>query len=112
MVLARLRRSSRVVAALVLASFWALSHPASDDPCVVGPLEAHDESKHVMGAAADAEPNHCVVCHSLRTAKRPFGPAPYLQVPPVAAVIVDAAAARRLGSPEPGRIPARAPPAR
>lgn len=72
--LARLRRSARVTAFLVLASFWGVSHGASDDACALGVLQAHDESKHVIRAPDGNEPEHCAICHSLRTPRRPIGP--------------------------------------
>ena len=75
MALARLRRTARLVAVILLASFWGLSHGASDDACAIGVLEAHDESKHVIRAPAGSEPDHCAICHSLRTPRRPIGPA-------------------------------------
>jgi hypothetical protein len=61
MALARLRRSARLIALALLASFWGVSHGASDDVCVLGVLEAHDESKHVIRAPSGGEPGHCAI---------------------------------------------------
>ena len=74
MALARLRRSARVIAVVVLASFWGVSHGATDDTCALGVLQAHDESKHVIRSPEGSEPDHCAICHSLRTPRRPIGP--------------------------------------
>jgi hypothetical protein len=111
MALARLRRSTRFVAVLLLASFWGLAHKDSDDACANALLEAHDESKHVVGAADGDAAEHCAVCHSVRTPRRPFGPAPQLHAPLGLASSADAADARFCRAPALDRIPARAPPA-
>ena len=110
MVLAGLRRSSRAIAVLLLASFWGLSHRASDDACVVGAFEAHDESKHVVGAPDGAEPDHCAVCHSVRTPKRPFGPGAHLHAPLVLGALAQPTETASHRAPSLDRIPARAPP--
>ena len=78
MALARLRRSARLIAFVLLASSWSVSHGASDDACSIGVLEAHDESKHVIRAPGGSEPDHCAICHSLRTPRRPIGPVGHL----------------------------------
>ena len=101
--------ASRLVALLVLASFWGLFHPASDDACAIGALPAHDEAQQAMGATADAVPTHCAVCHSIRSPRR-FDSAAQLPTPLAASVVVDPA-----GSTPPlpavrTNVPARAPP--
>jgi hypothetical protein len=110
MVLARLRRSSRAIAVLLLASFWGLSHRASDDACMARALEAHDESKHVVGAPDGAEPAHCAVCHSIRTPKRPFGPGAHLHSPFLLGALVQPLESASRRAPALDRLPARAPP--
>lgn len=110
MVLARLRRSSRAIAVLLLASFWGLSHRASDDACVVGAVEAHDESKHVVRSSQGGEPDHCAVCHSIRSPKRPFGPTAQLQSPLVHGALIPESEAPSRRAPALDRLPARAPP--
>src|SRR5688500_9475669 len=97
MVLARLRRSSRVIALLLLASFWGLSHGESDDACAIVAIEAHDESKHVVDAPGGGEPDHCAVCHSVRSPRRPFGAHSHARSPLIQGAIVQPseAASRR-----------------
>jgi mono/diheme cytochrome c family protein len=111
MALARLRRSSRTIALLLLASFWGLSHRAGDDVCAADLLQTHDASKHVIGAPDGGEPQHCAVCHSVRTPRRPFGAVPQLQPPLVLSPLVDLAQAVSHRAPALDNLPARAPPA-
>jgi hypothetical protein len=69
MSLARLRRSARLVAALLLlVSAVGLPHRSLDDAICSPPgAEAHDESKHVFTASAPAgHPDHCAICHWTR----------------------------------------------
>lgn len=100
----------RLVALLVLASFWTLGHPASDDACATGVFPAHDESQHAIGAADEAAPDHCAVCHSVRSPRRPFDAAGRLSSPLVAGGVVDPSAADPHRSPARAGLPARAPP--
>jgi len=75
MSLARLRRSSRIVAAVLLVvSAFGLPHRAqSDDVCVPLGVQEHDESKHVVTGVDTAEhQQHCAVCHWLRWFKPVF----------------------------------------
>ncbi len=113
MALASLRRSSRLIAAVVLlASIWQLPHRAEDDEiCVPAATEAHDESKHiVVPAGAASHQDHCAICHWLRSIKPAFSAGPAAMLP------VDSG--RRLSdstSDVPSdagadRLPARAPP--
>lgn len=111
MALARLRRSSRLVAVLLLATFWSVAHRGSDDGCLEGVLETHDESKHVMGVADGAAPDHCAVCHWVRSPRRPHGTPFHAQSPLLAGTLVDASEADSLRAPALDRLPARAPPA-
>ncbi len=111
MVLARLRDSARLITFVLLASFWGLLHRDSDDGCVLPAFEAHDESRHVVGAPADGEPDHCAICHSIRTPRRPFGPVAQLQSPLTVGGLVVPGDHRSHRPPALGRIPARAPPA-
>jgi hypothetical protein len=111
MVLARLRRSSRFVAALLLASFLGLSHRASDDACAIDLLQSHDESKHVIGTPDAGAPDHCAVCHSIRTSRRPFGSIAHLGSPIVPGTVVDLPDVPFHRHPALDNRPARAPPA-
>jgi mono/diheme cytochrome c family protein len=111
MALARLRRSSRIIALLLLASFWGLSHRGGDDVCVADALQTHDASKHVIGAPDSGKPQHCAVCHSLRAPRRPLGPVPQLHPPLVLSAPVDVSQAVSLRAPALDNLPARAPPA-
>lgn len=111
MALIRLRRLSRLIAVMLLASFWGLAHRGSDDACATGVLEAHDESKHVIGEPDGDVADHCAVCHSVRTPRRPFGPAAQLQRPLILTAVVDLFEPAFRRAPALDRIPARAPPA-
>ena len=109
---ARRRRSARIVALLVLGSFVGLWHGATDDVCQIGLLQAHDESKHVFVAPEDGgQQDHCAVCHSVRSPRRPLGPAPGLQRPLAAGAVVDSLQPPAHRDPSLGQLPARAPPA-
>lgn len=111
MVLDRLRRSSRIIAVLLLASFWGLAHRDVDDACASGVFEAHDESAHAFGAAKDTAPDHCAVCHAARSPRRSFAPAGEVHAPrlPGSVVVAPDVVSRR--APALDRLPARAPPA-
>lgn len=110
MALARLRRSSRVVAMLVLVSFWGLLHRGGDDVCVADPLQQHDESKHVIGSPDSGTPDHCAVCHSIRTPRRPFGTAVLFLSPVVPGTLVYLPEVPSRRAPALDNLPARAPP--
>jgi hypothetical protein len=112
MALRRLRRSCRVLGLLLLASFWGLPHGAGDDLCAPNPLEAHDESKHVMGAPDGADPHHCAVCHSIRTSRRPFTCVAHLRSPLTRGALIHASEAIARRAPALDKLPARAPPSR
>ena len=109
MCLARLRRFSRGIALVLLASFWGLSHWTGDDACALI-VEAHDESRHAIGAATGETPDHCAVCHSLRTPRRPFGRISHVASPFLTGVVIDTSTASLHLDPAHTRVPARAPP--
>ncbi len=111
MLLARLRRSSRVVALLLLMSFWGLGHKAGDDICASDLPQAHDESQHAIGAAGGTAAQHCAICHLVRTPRGPFGSLDNVSIPLLdrGLVVAPEAVARR--APALDRLPARAPPA-
>jgi hypothetical protein len=69
-----LRRSSRLVATLVLlVSVWQMPHRWQDDEVCLPIAEAHDESKHVYTAPQTAaHEDHCAVCHWTRWLKPVF----------------------------------------
>ena len=114
MSLGALRSSSRAIALLlIVVSLAGFRHGALDDiACTPGGTEQHDESKHVVTAAARGEhADHCAICHLLRSLK------PDLTVSGSAARQPDLTAAiapreifnRR--DPATDHLPARAPPA-
>lgn len=111
MALARLRRSARVIALVVLASFWGVSHRASDDACADGVLPAHDESRHVLRAPGGSEPDHCAICHSLRTPRRPIGPIVQLGANDQCCPVDERTDVNFRRAPSLDNLPARAPPA-
>lgn len=71
MSLGRLRRSTRLVAAiLLLASPWQLLHRSADDQVCLASSEAHDESKHVFTPdMGGGHAEHCAICHWTRWLK-------------------------------------------
>ena len=110
MALARLRRSARLIALLVLASCWGVSHVAVDDACALGVLQAHDESKHVIRAPEGGEPDHCAICHSLRTPRRPIRPVSQLASTNQYCAVDDLFDVSFRRAPALDNLPARAPP--
>jgi hypothetical protein len=110
MALARLRHSARLIAFALLASFWGVSHGATDDACVLSVLQAHDESKHVIRAPSGSEPDHCAICHSLRTPRRPIGPIGQLVSNDQPCPVDDLAGDHSRRAPALDNLPARAPP--
>lgn len=111
MPLARLRRSARLVAMLLLASFWSVAHRGSDDACLTVVAEAHDESKHAMTGASGSAPEHCAVCHAVRTLRPPLGPAPAVRAPLDYALVLPVGVLSSHRSPALDQLPARSPPA-
>jgi hypothetical protein len=111
MLLARLRRSSRFLALLLLISFWGLGHKAGDDVCASDLPQAHDESQHAIGAPAGTVGQHCAICHLVRTPRGPYGSITTVRIPLLdgGLVLTPEAVARR--APALDRLPARAPPA-
>lgn len=115
MLLAWLRRSSRMVAAVILlTSLWQLPHRAQDDEiCVPAGAENHDESKHVVTAPTSAaHPDHCAVCHWVRWMKPVFTATASTAVPDRPGSLLAANAASFWPDPSDDRLPARAPPSR
>ena len=113
MALAWLRRSSRAVAALVLlVSMWQLPHRAVDDEiCAPGGSEAHDESKHVFTGVSETDhPDHCAVCHWLRSIDPGHGQRSLTAVPLATDTRFFALVSGSLRAPDSSRLPARAPP--
>ena len=70
----RIRRSSRVVAAWLLAvSLLGLVHrPAADDLCLPYAGEEHDASRHAFTAATTPAHDHCAICHWQRFLRPTF----------------------------------------
>ena len=115
MSLARLRRSSRIVAAvLLLVSAVGLPHRLqADDICVPPGLEEHDESKHVFTPATDADhQRHCAVCHWLRWMKPVFSPSAVSAAQQDSSSDLVQLAATSFRDPASDQLPARAPPTR
>ena len=113
--LAWLRRSSRAVAVfLLLTSLWQLPHRAQDDEiCAPGAAEHHDESKHVFTTAdALTHPDHCAICHWLRSLNPVFSSGAAVAVPLVPGGRLASAGTRDVADSRGDRLPARAPPAR
>ncbi|MBA3640193.1 MAG: hypothetical protein M3541_09490 [Acidobacteriota bacterium] len=113
MTLAWLRRSSRAVAALLLlVSMWQLPHRAEDDEiCAPGSAEAHDESKHVFTPVGDtAHPDHCAICHWLRSLNPGFSATSSPVAPADAGSRLAARASGARRDPGADCLPARAPP--
>lgn len=112
MSLARLRRSSRFVAALLLlVSVCGLPHRSEGDDVCLPAVEEHDQSNHVYTAIAAAEhPQHCAICHWLRWMK------PVFSSSVIAAAHIDqgtdlaTSTALSLRDPGSDQLPARAPP--
>jgi hypothetical protein len=79
MSLERIRRSSRVVAAiLLLTSMLQFPHPSLDDEaCSPSAAERHDESKHVFTSVTPtSHPDHCAICHWTRWMNPAFSSGP------------------------------------
>jgi hypothetical protein len=107
-----LRRSSRLIAALLLTiSVWGLGHkPFAQDLCLPDGAEQHDASKHAFTAEVDLEHEHCAICHWHRFLRPTFGQTS-LDVPslrPCAEIAGITGAATRSGVT--GLLAARAPP--
>ena len=116
MSLERLRRWSRLVAAvLVVAMCGGVPHLRQDDlacaPSGAGPFEGHEETDHQLApAGSPAHDDHCAICHWSRSLRSPLAEtaawAPGL--PPALRVHRDAP--RAFAAPALDSLPARAPP--
>jgi hypothetical protein len=75
MALDRLRRWSRVIAAVLLVAAIRLPHAAVDDaacmPAAIPSYGDHDESQHSLQPGSQAESEHCAVCHWTRSLRSP-----------------------------------------
>ena len=113
MALAWLRRSSRVVAAVILlASLWQLPHQLQDDEvCAPAAAAAHDESKHVFTSpGAVAHQDHCAICHWLRSINPGCAAGAAAVVPKESGSRLAALTSGTLRDVSADRLPARAPP--
>ena len=114
MSLVRIRRSSRVIAAILLAaSMLQFPHPSLDDEaCTRSRAEAHDESKHVFtSATSPSHPDHCAICHWTRWVKPVFAARPAETLDRGGSGELAASNARVFRDPSADRLPPRAPPA-
>jgi len=115
MSLERIRRSSRVVAAiLLLASMLQFPHPSFDDEaCSPSAAERHDESKHVFTPVTPAShPDHCAICHWTRWMNPAFSPGPSVIVGVNSRSELATLDAAVLRNPSTDLLPPRAPPIR
>ena len=109
---AGLRRSSRLIAVIILfASLWQLPHRSQDDEICAPAAEAHDESRHIVTSPDEpAHPDHCAVCHWVRWMKPLFAAAPALTGNQGGGSDVAPVSAALQRDPSFDRRPARAPP--
>jgi hypothetical protein len=108
-----IRRSSRVIAAiLLLTSMLQFPHPSlDDDACSPGAAERHDESKHVFTSVTPTpDQDHCAICHWTRWMNPVFSSGPSVIVDLSARGELAAAMAGILRAPSADRLPPRAPP--
>jgi hypothetical protein len=107
-----LRRSSRLVAAILLAiSVWGLGHkPFAQDLCLPDGVEQHDASKHAFTGAVDLQHEHCAICHWHRFLRPAFGQTSFdtPSLRPCAEIVGITGPATRAGVT--GLLAARAPP--
>jgi hypothetical protein len=109
-----IRRSSRLIAAILLVtSMLQFPHPSlDDDVCSPTAAEEHDESKHVFTSPGQSpEPDHCAICHWLRWMNPVFSPGPSVIVDLNVRGELAAATVSGLRVPSHDRLPPRAPPA-
>jgi hypothetical protein len=109
-----LRRSSRVVAAiLLLAAFCQLPHRSQNDEFCAPTPEAHDESKHVFTTVAEADhADHCAICHWTRWLKPVFASGSVAPVTCDAGANLAASTEFPRRDPSTDQLPPRAPPSR
>ena len=108
-----LRRSSRLIASLLLlSSLWQLPHRWQDDQACAPRSEAHDESQHVFTASQAADhAEHCAVCHWTRILKPGETSAASAATTRGATRDLGPFAADWIRDPGSDRLPPRAPPA-
>jgi hypothetical protein len=108
-----LRRSSRLVAALLLlTSLWQLPHRWGGDGVCAPAAEAHDESKHAYTVPSDQpHQDHCAVCHWTRWLNPMFSAGPAVAINTGAGYDLVPLSPSLLRDPSTDRLPARAPPA-
>ena len=108
--LQRYRSFARVVAlALLLAAPASLQHGGKDDLACAPFGEARSDVDALHGSPSDA-PDHCLVCHWMRSLRSPFATPPRLDSTLAAAARIDIPPAVAAHAPALARIPARAPP--
>lgn len=108
---AGLRRSSRLIAVIVLfVSMWQLPHRSQDDEICAPAAEAHDESRHIVTSPEPGHPDHCAVCHWVRWMKPMFAATPAIAGNRGGSSDVAPLSAALLRDPSSDRRPARAPP--
>ena len=112
MLLARLRRSARGLAILLLlASTPAWPHLDQDDlACAPVAADRHDESKHAIDGWVASTHTHCAICHWARTLRRPAAPA-QVQAPLLVGATLAGRTTLSRRPPALDQLPARAPPA-
>jgi hypothetical protein len=112
MSLVRLRRSARLVAALLLlVTAVGLPHRSQADICVPAGVDQHDESKHIFTTVGEADhPQHCAVCHWLRWMKPVFSQRVLSAGPQDGGTDLVFLATLSLRDPGSDQLPARAPP--
>ena len=117
MTLDRVRRSSRLVAVmLLLAMFRGAVHLAQDDfacaPASGSAYQQHAETDHQLVSGDQPADEHCALCHWVRTLRAPravlAGWVAHLAAP----TLLDRAPVRVHGTPFLPQLAPRAPPAR
>jgi hypothetical protein len=114
MSLTRFRRSSRVIAAVLLLAAARLPHVAVDDaacvPAAIPGYGEHDESQHGFQANVPAGSEHCAVCHWTRSLRSPRAVLTLAVAEVAPPVIVHRIAEAEVVSAFLEDLPARAPP--
>ena len=114
MSLTRIRRSSRIIAALLLLAAVRLPHAAVDDaacvPAEMGTFAGHDESQHGFRAGSPNEREHCAVCHWTRSLRAPRTPSAVAAAEFAPPAVLHLAEPAEVLSAVLEHLPARAPP--